>query len=286
MPLLPQLILDRFGLGFTSPRNFVRETLCEIRYAVGVLTYTHLKHNRRKFLALTGLTPKEFQAVLPAFERAYARRHPPTKTITGNPRKRKAGGGRKSTLAAPEQKLLFVLVYLKTYPLQAMLGELFELSQPCANRWIHRLLPVLQQALKVLGVRPERNPRRFAQRERKHGEPLDLIIDGTERPRQRPKNRAQRELFFSGRKRRYADKNLLIANAKTNRIGFLSQTYAGTAPDKKMADRERIVYPAGTRLYQDTGFQGYAPPGVEICQPKKNHARANFVRPKSGRIVV
>lgn len=78
-------------------------------------------------MALTGLTPKEFQIVLPAFERAYVRHYPPTKTRAGTVRQRKAGGGRKSVLDAPEQKLLFALVYLKAYPLQVMVGEVFEL---------------------------------------------------------------------------------------------------------------------------------------------------------------
>lgn len=148
-----------------------------------MLTYANLKANRRKCMALTGLTPKEFQILLPAFERAYLRLYPPTKTRTGATRQRKAGAGRKSVLAAPEQKLLFALVYLKAYPLQVLVGEVFELSQSRANYWLHHLLPVLQQALKDLGVRPERTPHHFARHERQHGEALDLIIDGTERRR-------------------------------------------------------------------------------------------------------
>jgi hypothetical protein len=36
-------------------------------------------------------------------------------------------------LHRPEQKLLFLLVYLKTYPLQAVMAELFGLSQPGVN---------------------------------------------------------------------------------------------------------------------------------------------------------
>lgn len=240
-----------------------------------MLTYVTLKSNRRKFLALTGLTPKEFQLVLPAFERAYARRYPPTKTRSGGVRQRKAGSGRKSALHNDEQKLLFALVYLKTYPLQVMLGEVFELSQPSANYWIHRLLPVLQQALKDIGVCPERNPRQFARRERQSGEPLDLIIDGTERRRQRPKNKANRKDLYSGRKKMHADKNLVIANRKTKRIGFLSQTYVGKVQDKKMADTERIAYPRGARLGKDTGFQAYEPRGVETYQPKKNRVRVS-----------
>ncbi len=240
-----------------------------------MLTYTKIKSNRRKFLALTGLTPQEFKLLLPAFERASTRRYPVTKTVTGAARQRKAGAGRPSALNRPEQKLLFALVYLKAYPLQALLGEVFELSQPSANYWIHQLLPVLQQALKDLGVRPERNPRHFARRERQSGEPLDLIIDGTERRRQRPKNKAKRDEHYSGHKKMHSDKNLVIANRKTKRIGFLSQTYAGKVQDKKMADTERIAYPRHTRLHKDTGFQAYEPRGVETFQPKKSRARVS-----------
>lgn len=240
-----------------------------------MLTYAELKRNRRKFLALTGLTPKEFKVLLPAFERAYPRRCPAQKTIAGTTRQRKAGGGRKSSLDSAEQKLLFALVYLKAYPLQTLLGELFDLSQSRANRWIHQLLPVLQQALKDLGVRPERNPRQFARHERKQGEPLDLIIDGTDRRRQRPKNKAKQDEHYSGHKKTHTDKNLLIANRKTKRIGFLSQTYAGHVQDKKMADTERIAYPRGARMHKDTGFQGYEPRGVQTFQPKKSPSRAS-----------
>ncbi len=240
-----------------------------------MLTYTELKRNRRKFIALTGLTPKEFKVLLPAFEQAYQRRYPAKHTLAGTTRQRRAGGGRKSVLAPPEQKLLFALVYLKAYPLQVLLGEVFELSQASANTWIHRLLPILQQALKDLGVQPERNPRKFAQRERQHGEPLDFIIDGTDRRRQRPKNKAKQDEHYTGHKKAHTDKNLVIANRKTKRIGFLSQTYAGRVQDKKMADTERIVYPRGARVRKDTGFQGYEPRGVVTYQPKKSRGRVS-----------
>jgi hypothetical protein len=240
-----------------------------------VLTYAKLKSNRRKFLALTGLTPKEFKLLLPAFERAYSRVHPTTKTLAGTVRRRQPGGGRKSPLALSEQKLLFALVYLKAYPLQVVLGELFDLSQSRANRWIHQLLPILQRTLKDLGVRPERNPRQFARHERKYAEPHDLIIDGTERRRQRPKNKAQRDELYSGHKHQHADKNLVIAHRRTKRIGFLSPTYPGSRQDKKMAETARITYPRETRLGKDTGFQAYAPRGVETYQPKKSRAMAS-----------
>ena len=61
-----------------------------------MLTYDELQHHSRKFLALTGLTLKEFQALLPAFERAYTRKYPAHKTQVGKKRKRQVGGGGKA----------------------------------------------------------------------------------------------------------------------------------------------------------------------------------------------
>jgi DDE superfamily endonuclease/Helix-turn-helix of DDE superfamily endonuclease len=243
-----------------------------------MLTYPQLKRNCRKCVALTGLTPKEVSALLPAFTRAYAKQYPAEKTMAGKPRKRQVGGGRKGVLREAEQRLLFILVHQKTYPLQTLLGEVFELSQPRVNVWVHRLLPVLKVALDEVGVLPEREPQHFAQSEQLHGERLALIIDGTERRRQRPKDLEKQAAHYSGKKKTHCDKNVVIVQAKSKRVGFLSQTYAGKTHDKKIVDTEPIVYPAGTTLYQDTGFQGYLPEVEQICQPKKSRARANSPR--------
>ena len=94
-----------------------------------MLTYAKLKRNRRKCVALTGLTPKECEGVLPAFAQADAEHYPAERTMTGKPRKCQAGGGRKGGLAEREQKLLFILVQQKTSPLQSLLGEVFGVSQ-------------------------------------------------------------------------------------------------------------------------------------------------------------
>ena len=56
-------------------------------------------------------------------------------------RQRRAGAGPKEKLRTDEDKLLFILIYQKTYPMQTMLGLQFEISQPQANYWIHLLLP-------------------------------------------------------------------------------------------------------------------------------------------------
>ena len=50
---------------------------------------------------------------------------------------------------------------------------------------------------------------------------------------------------------------------------YLSPTYPGKVHDKRLADREAIHYPKGTRLTKDLGFQGYEPAHVLTIQPKK-----------------
>ncbi len=190
--------------------------------------------------------------------------------MAGHKRQRLAGGGRRSALQTVEQKLLFILVYLKTYPLQVVMGELFGLSQSSANHWVHRLLPVVRDALTQLGVMPQREADQFARSERKQKESPEYIIDGTERRRQRPKNPEKQALHYSGKKKVHADKNIVVVDRGSKRVGYLSPAYAGKTHDKKVADLEPIAYPGATILYQDTGFQGYAPKVRDCRQPNKS----------------
>ena len=242
-------------------------------YNSRMMTYATLQSDRREFLALTGLTLQEFQLLLNAFTPAYERRYPKDRTLADRPRQRCAGGGRKGVLDCPEQKLLFLLVYLKTYPLQVLMGELFGLSQPGVNYWIHRLLPVLRDALDSLSVLPERNPNDFARSQTATGTEPRLIIDGTERRRQRPKSPEKQALHYSGKKKAHTDKNVVIVDLRRKCIGFLSRTYVGKTHDKKIADSEGISYPPKAELYKDTGFQGYEPAVTRTCQAKKKAAR-------------
>lgn len=237
-----------------------------------MLDYKTLQRDRRKFLAFTGLTLREFKALLPSFTEAYRRQYAGHKTLGGKKRKREAGGGRRGMLETAEQKLLFMLIYLKTYPLQVVMGELFGITQAAANQWIHRLLPVLQAALTAIGVMPERDGEQFAQAERRRKESATYIIDGTERRRQRPKSPEKQALHYSGKKKMHSDKNVVIVHTQTKRVGYLSPTHAGQTHDKKVADQERIAYPRQAVLHKDAGFQGYEPRVQQTQQVKKSHA--------------
>lgn len=234
-----------------------------------MITYEKLRTKPKDFLSATGITVEEFERLLPAFAVAYERKYPADKTVAGLPRQRKAGGGVKGKLKDMADKLLFILVYQKTYPLQTMQGLHFEMSQAQANEWIHRLMPVLQTALADLGMKPEREADHLAESDAVATEPADWLLDGSERRRQRPQDKEKQKEHYSGKKKAHSDKNLLLVNGQTNRVVYLSPTEPGKTHDKKMADQGNITFPTGTTLGKDTGFQGYEPAGVATSQPKK-----------------
>jgi hypothetical protein len=239
-----------------------------------MLSYNKLKDKPRDFLAATGLTLQEFLKLLPAFKAAYEKLYRSELTREGNRRQRRAGGGAKGVLPSFEDKLLFILVYQKTNPLQTMHGLQFDLSQPQANYWIHHLLPVLPQALVDLGLQPERDASRVAASHLALEGAPDLAIDGTERRRQRPQDAQLQKEHYSGKKKAPTDKNLLPVNETTGKVVYLGPTLAGQTHDKKAADEARIAYPVNATLDKDTGFQGYEPEGVLTKQPKKNQRPA------------
>ena len=69
-------------------------------------------------------------------------------------------------------------------------------------------------------------------------------------------------------------KNVLLINAALT-ILFLSDTYAGSTHDKRIADATPYPLPAGSRLLQDLGFLAFTLPQVEVIIPtKKPRGRA------------
>jgi hypothetical protein len=233
-----------------------------------MINYDNLKPKPKEFLAVTGLTHEEFVHLLTAFAQIYLAQTA-QQTAEGKPRRRQPGAGTKGKLAPMENKLLFILAYQKGYELQTFLALHVGISQPQANYWIHRLLPVLQQALATLKQTPERDPAAVADIVGPENTPPDLILDGTERRRQRPQDSVRQKEDYSGKKKAHTNKNLILTDPNTRRIVYLGPTTAGKTHDKKMADTEQIAYPLGTTLFQDTGFQGYAPAGVSVQQPCK-----------------
>lgn len=166
-----------------------------------MINYDTLKTKPKEFLAVTGLTLDEFTHLLPTFARIY-RADTAQVTTQGTPRQRQPGAGAKGKLDAMENKLLFILAYEKAYELQTFLALHVGISQPQANYWIHRLLPVLQRALIQQGHTPERDPSALTDHFAEEARPPDLLLDGTERRHQRPKDALKQKEDYSGKKKR------------------------------------------------------------------------------------
>jgi len=215
---------------------------------------------------MTGHTVEEFQALLPAFQ-AQFERHVTLYRLDGKQRTKRAYSSYKnSPLPTIEDKLLFILVYIKQGATQEMHAVLFGMQQPDANVWIHLLHPILNQTLAELGELPVRDATALDPEE----EEQDLIFwhDGTERPIPRPTDQDAQKMYYSGKKRQHTIKNILLINLFC-RIRFLSPTCEGKKHDKKVADEANYALPEGSSLFQDTGFQGFIVAGVLILQPKK-----------------
>src|SRR6266849_6165302 len=117
-----------------------------------------------EFLDFTSLTLDEFQQLVPPFEAAF-QAHMATWRLDGKPRTaRQFTVYQNCPLPTPEDRLFFLLTYLKTYALQVVQARLFGMGQSKANQWIHVLLPALLAALRTLGDAPARSLTALAQR--------------------------------------------------------------------------------------------------------------------------
>jgi hypothetical protein len=228
-------------------------------------SYDELSTNPSKFLAMTGYTAEEFQALLPHFQAEFEN-FVETQTLERKPRtRRKHSTYKNSSLPTMEDKLLFILIYLKQGTTQEMHATLFGMHQPDANRWIHVLHALLNQALAAQGKLPVRDAAAFVP------EKEELAIDfhdGTERPIPRPKDTDRQKEYYSGKKKQHTVKNIVVINTQSE-IRFLTTTCEGKKHDKKATDEAGYSFPEGSVLFQDTGFQGFTVAGVIIIQPSK-----------------
>lgn len=219
------------------------------------MRYEEARQRPLVFQKLTGMAVEEFDELLVAFREVCGQDEP------GRP-------GRKPVLRTCEDRLFFILFYLRHYPTQDILAFLFGFSQGQASHWIHRLTPLLKQALGDEKALPQRSAE-GARVAMAACPDLEFIIDGTDRPIRRPKDKDARRNDYSGKKKRHTKKNIVITDRATGAVLGLGATRPGSEHDKACADEEGFTFPPGSTLLQDTGFQGYAPQGARIEQPAK-----------------
>jgi hypothetical protein len=232
-----------------------------------ILNYDGVKEKSDTFRAMTSLDRNEFEYLCSFFSKVWDE-------STQQSQKDESKGGRKPVLNNHEDRLFFILFYLKTYPLQEVLAHLFGMSQGKANFLIDQLSNILRETLKQMDYLPARISEEMIRRLAEE-EPQDFAIDGTERRINRPKDPDRQKRFFSGKEGAHTVKNVIASGLLDQQVKYLSPTHEGKKHDKKIADEEQITIPAGSDLYQDTGFQGFTSPEGTIHQPKKNQRVKN-----------
>jgi Helix-turn-helix of DDE superfamily endonuclease len=149
---------------------------------MGTVRFADLQSRPTEVLDLTSLTVDEFQQLVPPFKAAF-QAHMAHWRLDGRPRTaRRYTTYHNCPLPTPEDRLLFILVYLKTYPLQVVHGRLFGMGQSKAHQWIHVLLAVLQVTLRTLGDAPSRSLAELATRMGMAEAEAAALVGPTEEP--------------------------------------------------------------------------------------------------------
>jgi len=217
--------------------------------------------------SLTGLDGTAFKQLLATFE-SVIQKEQHRNTM---PRKREKGGGRHHTLFTAENKLFYILFYMKCYPTFDLSGYLFDVDRSRANRWVHELLPLLQKALGRELVLPERKVTSIEDFLRLFPGVKDIFIDGTERPVQRPRKSKRQTKHYSGKKKRHTKKNLVVTTEK-KKILILTPTKAGKQHDMQMLKKSDLPknIPKQVAVWVDMGFQGLdKSTGASVVIPHK-----------------
>ena len=176
-----------------------------------MFSYDDIKKHPELLLAMTSLRQAEFEQLIPQFQQAWDE-YVKKAYIDRPDRQREYGGGKsESNLISIEDKLLFILYYMKAYPLQEIIAYSFGMTQSTANTWIHLLTTILKNALNIGKQLPERDPAKLEADMKAH---LDdkYGIDGTERRVIRPKDNEIQKEFYSGKKKPTRSRTSLLAD--------------------------------------------------------------------------
>jgi hypothetical protein len=222
-----------------------------------IMRYEYLNHYPTVFLKMTGLRVAEFDAlvgdVLPQLIAAEEKR------LERPDRQRDMGGGRSSDLDGRDQ-LLLTVSWLRVYPTHEVLGYLFGVSDSTVSRLIGRVLPVLEQA----GRDTMRMPDPGKKRRRTLDALLDdtpelaVVIDSFEQKIQRPKAVAERDGFYSGKKKTHTLKSQVAVDEQTGAIVDVSDSVPGPTADIKLLEQSGLLdrLPAGVGGIGDLAYVG------------------------------
>jgi hypothetical protein len=264
-----------------------------------MLTVEKLRRKPKHFHNFTGLTPEQFDELLVALEPLYEQAE--EERLDNPNRLRARGAGHKFNLELPE-RLLMSLMYFRLYITQALLGYLFDLDSSNVNREINgRMLAVLSEVLPVpardeplllsdplaaqatasssssssSGKRKRKGKKIGTLEEllEKHPEFKEIFIDGTEQELPRPKDKARRKDFYSGKRKRHTAK-MQVLSTRNRLILHLCRHVPGRVSDLLLLRATgvmRKILKKSVVVRVDKGYEGLEEeyPQVRVEKPRK-----------------
>lgn len=228
--------------------------------------------SERLMKALTGLKIAQFNLLVAAFDKHLEITF---KTIRGV----SVNLGRDFVLKTAEEKLFYILFYVKCYPTFDLAAFIFGVDKSSCCRWSHWFMEALKLTLDKELVLPKRKINNPGKLFREFPALKEIYIDGTERPIRRPKNPKEQQENYSGKKKKHTKKNILITTG-SKKILYVSPTKAGKVHDYNIFKEEALGnnIPKEIGINLDTGFQGIGKdyPWLKSIIPKK--------KPKGGEL--
>lgn len=249
------------------------------RHPAMILRYDHLAARPKVFAAMTGIPVATFDEIaaelapLLAVARAARRDRPG--------RDRAPGAGRPFELG-PRDTLLLTVVWLRHYPTCEVLGYLFGASAPTASRMIREALPLLEAAGRDTMRLPDPGPWRrpglpeMLRRIPELADPLAspaipphsaavpppdppaVFVDSFEQAVQRPKDRAEADRWYSGKKKAHTIKTQVAVCGATGRIVDICGDAVGPFSDLTLLSASKLAsrLDPGIDLGGDGGYIG------------------------------
>lgn len=248
-----------------------------------IMKYGSLKHYPKIFLCATGLHVSEFDALFQDIEAAFVLAE--AARLSRPNRQRALGGGLSPDLDSRDP-ILLCIVWLRQYPVHELLGYLFGVSQPTVGGYIARVLPILEQAGRDTMRLPDPGRKRRKQlSDLLEAIPeLSVVIDSFEQKVQRPRERAEADSYYSGKKKAHTLKSQIAVHSEMGYIAAVSQSVQGRTADRQLLKDSRLLesLPDEIGVGGDKAYQGLAKLRRHGFSPAKSSgAKTDPCRPKT-----
>lgn len=213
------------------------------------ISFDELSKTPNVFRQLTGLTVIEFQKVVdqvfPEWEKHI---------------ELKKCHGRRSHVPNLEEKIMCVLIYYRTYITHTFLGYLFNLHNSNICRLLRKMEPLLAKKVTITKDRLM-TPDKI----------LQLLVDVTEQPIQRPKEHKKRKRSYSGKKKMTTMKTEIVMES-SGKILSVSRSHRGRIHDFRIRKQEQFL-PKSSIKYADSGYQGWQRLQSNVVLPYKKYRK-------------